>query len=189
MPIIQPELLISDTDYSDYLLGKVEMKGLLRNVDNGQIVRHLDTVDSDEESTADPVALAIGAIVAITAVVAGVTVRLISKAKRKKVEEFKRCLNTYITAVNEQALDTAIIDNLIAAMDKLKGKLRKKVVVEFSTYELTALIECLCNHTQTMAQANSIDCDDNYTDEEKTDVLLRLRSNLVFQKKMFQDAA
>ena len=76
----------------------------------------------------------------MAAIVASVTVLFISKAKQKKVEEFKECLNTYITAANKQTLTTKIIDNLIVAMDKLKRSTRKKVVVEFSTEELAALV-------------------------------------------------
>lgn len=188
MPVIQPKIIVPESVYKDFVLGNVEIKGLAKNIDNGRVVKHLDTLETDDDSNAG-VALAIGAIVALTAIVAGVTVRLVSKAKQKKVEEFKACLNNYITAANEQTLTTEIIDNLIAAMDKLKRSTRKKVVVEFSTEELAALVECLCNHTQTIAQANNIEFIRDYTDEEKSDVLLRLRKNLIIQKEMLCDAA
>ena len=189
MPVIQPKIIVPESIYKDFVLGNVEIKGLAKNIDNGRVVKHLDTLETDDDSNAGQVALAIGAIVAVTAIVAGVTVRLISKAKQKKVEKFKTCLNTYITAANEQTLTAEIIDNLIAAMDSLKHSTRKKVVVEFSTEELTALVECLCNHTQTIAQANNIEFVRDYTNEEKSDVLLRLRKNLIIQKEMLCDAA
>ena len=189
MAIIQPKIIVPENVYKDYLLGNVEIKGLAKDIDNGQIIKHLDTIDSDDDSNAAQIAVAIGAIVAVTAIVAGVTVRLISKAKQKKVEHFKECLNAYITAANKQTLNAEVINNLIAAMDKLKRSTRKKVVIEFSTEELSNLIDCLCNHTQTLSQANNIECVCDYTDEERADVLLKLRKNLIIQKEMLCEAA
>ncbi len=74
-------------------------------------------------------------------------------------------------------------------MDNLKYFTRKKVAVEFSTEELSALVECLCNHTQTIAQANNIKYIRKYTEEEKTGVLLKLRKNLIIQREMIHDVA
>ena len=74
-------------------------------------------------------------------------------------------------------------------MDTLKGKLRKNIRVEFSSDELTALIDCLCNHTQTLAEANNINLKFEPTEEEKADILLRFRNNLIKQRDIFELAA
>ena len=86
-------------------------------------------------------------------------------------------------------MTTEIIDNLLSALDKLKGKLRKKIQIEFSSDELTALIDCLCNHTQTLADANNINIAFETTEEEKEDILLRFRNNLKKQRDIFELAA
>lgn len=128
-------------------------------------------------------------IVAVAAIIAGVTIHYINKANQKKVEAFKQCLNDYVSAANDLKLSAEIIDNLIKSMDKLKLLTRRKVRIQFSTDELSALIECLCNHTQTLAQANNLNVSDTYTEQEQKDVLLKLRRNLVRQKAIFDKAA
>ncbi len=190
MPIIQPSIIVPDNIYNDYISGKIDIMGLAKNADNHQVVKHLDTFDNND-SKSDTAAIAAGvvAVVALATLVTGITIKFINKAKQKKVDEFKQCLNNYIEAVNEQRLTVEIIDELISAIDNLKKSVRKKVVVEFSTDELSALIECLCNHTQTLAQANNVVIDEGSTSDEQSDVIIRLRDNLVYQKKIFTQAA
>lgn len=183
MPVIQKDIVIPDKIFGDYLKGNVDICGLAKNVDNGRIVKHLDAFDTnDENSNATIIAtVAVITTVAITSATAWI-VNIISK---KKVTHFKEALNAYIFAVNEKQLTISIIDELIESLDKLKGKARKSITVEFSSAELTALIECLCNHTQTLADANNINLQFKTTDEEKQDILLRFRNNLVKQKEIF----
>lgn len=188
MPIIQPKIIVPENVYKDYLNGNIEIKGLAKNINNGKIVKHLDTIDSKDSNTNKAIAISVG-VATLLVVAAGVTVHFFSKAKQKKVQAFKECLNAYIIAASEQTLSTNIIDNLVDAMDNLKYFTRKKVAVEFSTEELSALVECLCNHTQAIAQANNIKCVRKYTEEEKTDVLLKLRKNLIIQREMIHDVA
>ena len=193
MPIIQPNIVVPDNIYNDYLAGKVDILGLAKDADTSRIVKHLDTIpgtdDSEGSGEAALVAAGIAALATLAIAVAGVTVHLINKASQKKVEEFKLHLNAYITAVNEQSLTTEVIDNLIVAMDGLKKTTRKKICIQFSTDELSLLVECLCNHTHTLAQANDVEFDDNYTEDEQTDILLRLRKNLIIQRDIFAKAA
>ena len=193
MPIIQPNIVVPDNIYNDYLAGKVDILGLAKDADTSRIVKHLDTIpgtdDSEGSGEAALVVAGIAALATLAIAVAGVTVHLVNKASQKKVEEFKLHLNAYITAVNEQSLTTEIIDNLIAAMDGLKKSTRKKICIQFSTDELASLVECLCNHTHTLAQANDVKFDDTYTEDEKTDILLRLRKNLIIQRDIFAKAA
>lgn len=190
MHIIQPQIIVLDNIYDDFVAGKIDIMGLAKNVDNHQVVKHLDTFDNNN-SKSDTAAIAAGvvAIVALATLVTGITIKFVNKAKQKKVDEFKRCLNNYIQAVNEQRLTIETIDELITAIDNLKRSVRKKIVVEFSTDELSALIECLCNHTKTLAQANNVKIDDNISSDETSNVIIRLRDNLVYQKQVFAQAA
>lgn len=197
MHVIQPQIIVPDNIYKDFVAGKIDIMGLAKNVDNHQVVKHLDTLNNhldilnNNNSKSDTAAIAAGvvAIVALTTLVTGITIKFVNKAKQKKVDEFKRCLNNYIQAVNGQRLTIETIDELITAIDKLKRSVRKKIVVEFSTDELSALIECLCNHTKTLAQANNVKIDDNISSDETSDVIIRLRDNLVYQKQVFAQAA
>ena len=197
MHVIQPQIIVPDNIYKDFVAGKIDIMGLAKNVDNHQVVKHLKTLNNNldtlnnNNSKSDTAAIAAGvvAIVALATLVTGITIKFVNKAKQKKVDEFKRCLNNYIQAVNEQRLTIETIDGLITAIDKLKRSVRKKIVVEFSTDELSALIECLCNHTKTLAQANNVKIDDNISSDETSDVIIRLRDNLVYQKQVFAQAA
>ena len=197
MHVIQPQIIVPDNIYKDFVAGKIDIMGLAKNVDNHQVVKHLKTLNNhldtlnNNNSKSDTAAIAAGvvAIVALATLVTGITIKFVNKAKQKKVDEFKRCLNNYIQAVNEQRLTIETIDELITAIDKLKRSVRKKIVVEFSTDELSALIECLCNQTKTLAQANNVKIDDNISSDETSDVIIRLRDNLVYQKQVFAQAA
>ena len=204
MPIIQSQIIVPPDIYVKYKLGQVEIQGLAKEVATKQIVKHLDTLPKMESekqvaqasaqataqsSKSNGNALMILGAAACIAIVTGLTIHFINRASQKKVEEFKRCLNEYVSAANELKLTTEIIDNLIEAMDKLKLLTRRRVRIQFSTNELAALVECLCNHTQTLAQANKLKVSDTYTEQEQKDVLLKLRRNLVRQKAIFDKVA
>ena len=190
MHIIQPQIIVPDNIYNDFVAGKIDIMGLAKNVDNHQVVKHLDVFNSDKSNSDSSITVVgVVAVAVLASLVAGLTIKFISKSKQKKVDEFKACFNNYIEAINAQKLTTEVIDELIAAIDNLKRSVRKKVVVEFSTDELSALIECLCNHTKTLAQANNVKIDDNISSDETSDVIIRLRDNLVYQKQVFAQAA
>lgn len=187
MAVIQKDIVVPDYLLPKIMNGSVEITGLAKNVNNKQVVKHLATLDPDnKDSSAELVAMLVSlGIVAVAGIGAGIY-GLISKAK---VSRFKEALNEYIDAVNNKVLTIEIINNLVDALDKLKGKTRKTVQIQFSSDELTALIECLCNHTQTLANANNIKLTFETTESEKSDILLRLRNNLVKQRDIFELAA
>ena len=193
MPIIQPHIVVPTNIYNDYIAGKINITGLSKDATSNRIIKHLDTTSStnDSKSSNNAAIIAVGvfALATLTIAVTGITIHLVNKSNQKKIDSFKEHLNAYIIAVNEQNLTNNIIDNLITAMDNLKKSTRKKICIQFSTNELASLIECLCNHTQTLAQANNIEVDTNYTEKERSDILLRLRKNLIIQKDIFKNAA
>ena len=114
---------------------------------------------------------------------------IVGKINQKKISAFKESLTNYVSAVNEQSLTEKHIDDLINAMDAIKHKEHNRLKIEFSSGELAALVECLCNHTKTLAYANNIELKEKYTKKEQEDILLKLRKNLVFQKNILQEAA
>ena len=186
MAVIQREIVVPDNLLPGILNGTINIMGLAKNVDNGRIVKHLETLDLDDS---DSTAIAAQLIAIGIAAVTGIGVGIYTLVKRSKVTHFKKALNTYIEAVNSKKLTVEIINELVDALDKLKGKLRKQIQVEFSSDELTALIMCLCNHTQTLADANNINMKFEPTEEEKSDMLLMFRNNLIKQRDIFELAA
>ena len=186
MAVIQKEIIVPDNLLPGIMSGAINIMGLAKNVNNGRIIKHLDAFDSDDSNSA---ALAVQLIVVGVAAVGGIGVGIYTLVNRSKVKNFKDALNAYIEAVNSKQLTVEIIDNLVNALDKLKGKVRRSIQIEFSSDELTALIECLCNHTKTLAEANNINLTFEPTEEEKSDVLLMFRNNLVKQRDIFELAA
>lgn len=187
MAVIQKDIVVPDNLLPDIMSGAIDIMGLAKNADNGRIVKHLDAYDSDNGDSAAGavVALATVAAAALTALGFGIA----NYINRNKVKHFKETLNAYVNAVNNKELNVEIINDLISALDKLKGKLRKSVQVQFSSEELTALIDCLCNHTKTLAEANNISFNPEPTEEEKADQLLWFRKNLIKQRDIFELAA
>ena len=187
MAVIQKDIVVPDNLLPGIMSGDIDIMGLAKNADNGRIVKHLDAFDSNDS---DSSASAAAALIALgIAAVAGIGYGIYSIVNRSKVRHFKEALNAYVQAVNNRELTVEIIDDLIGALDKLKGKLRKNIQIEFSSDELTALIDCLCNHTQTLADANNINLTFEMTEEEKADILLRFRNNLRKQRDIFELAA
>ena len=186
MSVIQKDVIVPDYLVSKIKSGEIKIMGLAKNSDNGQIVQHLDAYDSNGSNSTAKAGLFIGIGLAA---LAGIGYGIYTAVNDAKIKRFKESLNLYIKAVNNKSLTKEIIDNLLAALDNLKGKLRKNIQIEFSSNELTALIECLCNHTQTLADANNIKMKVEPTKEEETDILLRFRNNLVKQRSIFELAA
>ena len=187
MAVIQKDIMVPDNLLPGIISGAIDIMGLAKNTDNGRIIKHLDALDlGDSNSNA---ALAAPIITLSVFALTAIGLKIKTLVNKSKVKRFKEALNTYVEAVNNQKLTVEIIDNLVNALDKLKGKLRNKIQIEFSSDELVALIECLCNHTQTLADANHINLKFKTTEDEKSDILLRFRNNLVKQRDIFELAA
>jgi len=187
MAVIQKDIVVPDSLLPGVMSGAIDIMGLAKNSDNGQIIKHLPAADSNDSDSSAVAATTLFALcLAATAAIGYGVYTIVNKAK---VKHFKDALNTYVEAVNNKELTVEIIDNLVAALDKLKGKLRKRIQIEFSNDELSALVECLCNHTQTLADANSINLKYIPTEEEQSDILLRFHNNLVKQRSIFELAS
>ena len=186
MAVIQAAIKVPDNMLPGVQRGDIHIMGLAKNAGNGQIIKHLETLKLDDKESAALAAELIG--VGIVAL-AGIGVGIYTLANKSKVKHFKKALNAYIEAVNNQTLTIKIINDLINALDELKGRLRKHILIDFSSDELTALITCLCNHTQTLAEANNINLKFEPTEEEKADMLLMLRNNLIKQRDIFELAS
>ncbi len=190
MPIIQPKIIVPDNIYKEWLKGSVEIKGLAKDTATSRIVKHLDVVgDSASNENALRGAIAAGIFAAGIAACTCITVTYFRALNDKKVEEFKKALISYADAVQCQTLTINHIDKLIESLDRIKHVARRKLMIDFSIEDLTKLVDCLCYHTKTLAEANGFNYEESYTPEEKYDILLRLRKNLQSQKQLFNKTA
>lgn len=187
MAVIQKDIVVPDNLLPGIMSGEIDIMGLAKDADNGRIVKHLDAYDSNDSDSAVEAVAALAAVAAAALTALGFGI--VGLIHQNKVKRFKEAMNAYINAVNDKDLNVDTINNLINALDKLKGKLRNNIQVQFSSEELTALIECLCNHTKTLAEANNISFNFEQTEEEKADQLLWFRKNLIKQRDIFELAA
>ncbi len=200
MAIIQPKIVVPDDIFEKYISGETEIKGLAIDANNKRVEKHLDLVidsyvDSQEEdnqvanSDTAGIALLVGlCATAIVGVVLG-GAWIYKKLSNRKLNEFKKRLKEYVEAVNGQCLTTEHINALLKALDAIKGKKQEKIKIEFSGSEIIDLVECLCNHTRNLAEANDIEYREEYSEEEQNDVLLKLRKNLERQRDILTKAA
>lgn len=191
MAIVQAKIKVPDELMLEIMCGKASLNGLVKAADNKRIKKHLDIVSLKDEKNAALAQAGISLLVvgAITAVAfAGVSIyRFFS---RKKIRDFEIKLNAYVNAVNEQALNETIIDELLLSMETLLKKTKRSVIIKLSTEDFTALINCLCDYTKDLASANEIELSDEEIDTESdSNIFLKFKRNLMLQKSIFQQAA
>ncbi|HVI40910.1 MAG TPA: hypothetical protein VM577_09640 [Anaerovoracaceae bacterium] len=104
------------------------------------------------------------------------------------VSEFQTALSNYLKLAMGGKLRLIDIDRLIIALDKLEnGPDREKNIIDFSAGELSTLVSCIIEYTRTLAEANSYELDDSYSDKKCT--FINLRHHLDAQKTIFENAS
>lgn len=188
MAVIQKGIIVPDRLMPEIINGKLQLMGLAKVADKKRIVKHLDVLDLKETNLFNVVGISL-LVVGIIVNVAFSGVRIYQMLAQKHIKVFEQSLNKYVQAVNNKALTEEIIDELITSIDKLKKKSSRKVILKLSTDDLVALVDCLCNHTQELASANSVDVADMCSYVESDDMFTKFKKNLVAQKYIFQQAA
>lgn len=189
MPIVQVKMRVPQEQMTKVLNGSSELMGLVKNSVTKRVEKHIPIVSV--ESGSDSVVqiaislAAVGAIIGVTFV--GVKIYQISTRKRVKV--FKKMLEKYVQAINDESLSENMIDELLASMDALTKKKSKLVKVEFSTEEMQALVSCLLVYTKELASANSFKIAPGKLGGKNDDALAQIRQSLIVQKDIFRRAA
>lgn len=172
----------------------------------GQIVKHLQPIDLKAAEQAQGV----GAkalqfvkdhkkgtiIVAAGAAAIGGGIWIYNKVKNhepKVVTEFRAALRVYIDAIREGNMDVDKINNLMAALEKLKEhKDYEKISIQLTAEDLEVLASRIYEYTIKLAKDNEIDL----TDEElriskvkNTGTIINLQNCLKAQKRIFEAAA
>lgn len=191
MAIVQAKIKVPNNLMPDIVCGKLNLMGLVKASDSKRIIKHLEIISLKDEKSAvaAQVGLSLLVVGAITTM-AFAGVHLFQFFSRKKINDFKVKLNNYVQAVNEQQLTERIIDELLISMGNLLKKSKRAVVLKLSTDDLIALINCLCDYTNELAAANSIDLsNEDLNSKTNADIFVKFKRNLLVQKNIFQQAA
>ena len=184
MAVVPVDLIVPDDIYVRYLSGEVLLMGLAKDASTKKIVKHLDASVTQNGKAA--VYTAIGVAVGLVIVEAiHLTINLVQKAKAKR---FQKKFDAYLDAIKNKELTKEIIVDLLIALLELKGKTRERIALSFSSAQITAIIDCLCEYTQRLAEENkvqlkTIDC------TQPEDELSRLKNTLCYQIDVFKKAS
>lgn len=172
----------------------------------GQIVKHLQPIDLPSASQAQGVGTkalqlmkqhkGVTAIVVAGVAAIGAGAWAYSKFKdreAKAVTEFRAALKVYIDAIRKGNMDTDKIDDLMAALEVLKGqKDYEQISIRLSTEDLEVLVGRIYEYTLKLAKDNFVDL----TEEElriskapNTGTIINLQNLLKAQKRIFSTAA
>ena len=170
----------------------------------GQIVMHLKPIDTAVAEEAKGLAQKAFAFVRankngliICAIAVGVTVisgffwYKFKTHEPKIVIEFKLQLSNYIEAIRIGSLAIEDIDSLLLTLNEIKKrKDYDKIIVKLSVEELYLLLNCLNQYTIKLAEANSVEINEDEINPKKEDDVIQLfERHLNTQKRIFEKAS
>lgn len=177
--------------------------GVIRNAENGAIVKHLKEVPVPEKRAGSkalqvaknhPVA-AIGIGLAVVAGTAGTAYFLNKKEERKFKKNSPRCVVTfdkalkkYLRAVRKGILEEKDIDDLLKSIEKIKtlGD-EEHITLDLSSDELKQLVNMIYDYTRKLAKVNSIKLE--RFKSRCHDPIVDLENYLKVQKRIFNEVA
>lgn len=167
MPVVNVNLLVDDKVYAGVQTGVLELCGMVKNVDNKRVVKHLPTVaDAAKEGAVKAIdfvrehkkgTLIVSGVLIAGGAVVGTVGYFTSRDKRKREKEFAKNLQIYLDAAKEGKLTLAILDALINSLEAIEqGKSSKSVDLKISASQFSELIYSLFDYTKRLAEANNI---------------------------------
>lgn len=186
--MVEPLFNIPGEFVEGNLSGDLKVKGILVNTKNNQIVKHLPAIPKKKGGSTAAVGLSITAVGLITAAAFAGT-KIYGLFTQKRINDFKKALARYVQAVKKRSLNESIIDELLSCTNALLKKGARSHIVRFSTDELVFLINCLCEHTKELANANSINSSSRELETYNKDVFLKFQKNLLTQKRLLKALA
>ena len=177
--------------------------GVIRNAENGEIVKHLREVPVPEKRAGSKalqaaknhpvVAIGIGlAVVAGTAMTACFLnrkeERKFKKNSPKCVVAFDGALKKYLRAVRKGALEEKDIDDLLMSIEEIKtfGD-DEHITLDLSSGELKQLANMIYDYTRKLAKANSVKLE--RFKSRCHDPIVDLENYLKVQKRIFNEVA
>lgn len=146
----------------DIASGAIDIsKAVLRNNDNGRIVKYADLCYDNKETAKDIVEnIGIKNLGIVGLVVGGVAligfgiykvVNVFNKDKKielpKCIKEFHKKLNKYLEEANKGILNVDSIDNLLKAIDEIEKLNDSNIKIDFSTQEVKELLNSIYKFT------------------------------------------
>lgn len=177
--------------------------GVIRNAENGEIVKHLREVPVPEKRAGSKALQAaknhpVAAIGIGLAVVAGTAMtacflnkkeeRMFKKNSPKCVVAFDRALKKYLRTVRKGTLEEKDIDDLLMSIEEIKtlGD-DEHITLDLSSGELKQLVNMIYDYTRKLAKVNSVKL--GRFKSRCHDPIADLENYLKVQKRIFNEIA
>ena len=168
MPVVNVNLVLDDKTYAGVMSGVLELCGLVKDVSNHRIRKHLPTVaDSAKESASKAIdlvrenktaVLIVGGVLVVGGAAVGVISYFSQREKRKVEKQFSKSLQEYIDSAKSGELSIDILDRLISSIDNLmKYSPNGEFPLNISAKQMSDLFNSIYDFTKRMAEANNYD--------------------------------
>ncbi|MGO4129947.1 hypothetical protein AB4028_11510 [Janibacter sp. RAF20_2_2] len=153
------------------------------------------------KSLKDPKVIAVGLGVVVAVAGAGAAAGWMAGKKSKGIPEvaapecvivFNDSLSSYLEAVDNGAVDAAVIDSLISALDTLKAEAAEgNIAVDISIEQWDVLVGVVADYTSKLAEANAVELGalEGIATTLDTGRVVDLRRYLEAQRRIFDESA
>lgn len=204
MAIVQDTYNIPDEISMKILTGEyIRIGSVVRHKTGGQIVKHLEPVNLNEDKTRgmgaqvlqfaknNKTLIKVGLEIAIA-----IGTGIYNKAKKNQehdvVVKFREALKVYLNAVREGTLTMEIITDLMARLGELKMHPDfEKIRIVLSTDELDVFVNRMFEYTKKLAADNAIKLTslEKETPSQSENTIINLQRYLEAQKRIFELAS
>ncbi len=165
MPVMNVNLVLDDATFAGVQNGALELCGLVKNVDNRRIVKHLPTViDSAKDGATKAIdiirenkggLLIAGGVIIVGGAVVGTLSYFSQQQKNKAAKHFKKSLDIYLEAAKNGEMSVEILDSLINDLDSVSKHYKNgKIPFNITTKQMNDLLFSIYDYTKRMAVAN-----------------------------------
>lgn len=165
MPIVNVNLILDDNIYSGVMSGAYELCGMVKNVDNRRVVKHLPTViDSAKEGATKAIDMiranskafiVAGIVVGAGGLVYGIATHRKNKQKKILQTNFTENMQIYLDTAKNGTLNEDILSSFINSIEELSNS-EKDLNLNIPLSQFNALINAIFDFTKQLAEANAI---------------------------------
>ncbi len=204
MPIIQVNFDVPDEIFKKLLTGEYTRSGgVIRHTNGGQIIRHLEDVNSNKDDSLsigkralqfalnNPILIKEGIKTGKT-IVTGIYKKVKNNQCPYALVKFKENLKVYLNAMKEGSITIEIITDLITSLEELKMHSDiKKINISLSTEELDIIGSLMFEFTKKLAADNTVTLIDTekLTPFQQDKSIINLQRYLEAQKRIFELAS
>lgn len=197
---VSAKLYIPEKYKNDIINGAIDVsKAVLRNNDDGKIVKHVNLIIDNKEQTQKAIKnvgikrLGMAGIVTGGLVIVGFGVYKIIKGlnKDKKVDipecvlEFHKNLNKYLQEASKGILNIDSIDNVLKSIDKIEKMNDPSIKIDFSINEVQELINYIYEFTLKLSkESKNNTMNFKYPSNNSKNNIICLKDYLEYQKEL-----